>query len=325
MRALLGVDDARAGDPAPRRSAPATPCSAAWRRSRRFEGDVLVVSGDTPLITGELLRDVVDAHRSAGAVATLLTVDVHEPNAYGRVVRGADGSVERVVEVRDAVARTSSRCRDQRRLLRLRRLRAARRARRGCARTTTRASCTCPTCCRCCARAGGRIVAHRTDGRRLHHRRQHARRPGQRRAPPAPPAAGGAHAGRRRHRRPRDDLRRGRRRARARLRHPPVHGAPRPRRSWRRTRASARTPCCRTRTSAAGRPPAPSATCGPARVLQAGAKVGTYVEVKGSVIGERAKVPHLSLHRRRRDRRRTRTSAPARSPPTTTAGASTAR
>lgn len=67
-----------------------------------FDGDVLVVSGDTPLIGPELLAELVAHHRSTGAAATLLSADVPTPNAYGRVVRNADGTVDRIVEARDA-------------------------------------------------------------------------------------------------------------------------------------------------------------------------------------------------------------------------------
>ena len=67
-----------------------------------FEGDVLVVSGDTPLIHSVLLAEIVETHRSARAAATLLSVLVPPPNGNGRVVRGPDGSVDRVVEARDA-------------------------------------------------------------------------------------------------------------------------------------------------------------------------------------------------------------------------------
>ena len=64
-----------------------TRCAAAWTALEGFDGDVLVVSGDTPLIRGELLRDIVTSHRQGHAVATLLTAHVAPPNAYGRVVR----------------------------------------------------------------------------------------------------------------------------------------------------------------------------------------------------------------------------------------------
>src|SRR5215211_8289132 len=63
------------------------------------EGDVLVVPGDSPLLTVETLRSLVDAH--AGG-ATLLTVESARDLAYGRVVRNASGVVERIVEERDA-------------------------------------------------------------------------------------------------------------------------------------------------------------------------------------------------------------------------------
>jgi bifunctional UDP-N-acetylglucosamine pyrophosphorylase/glucosamine-1-phosphate N-acetyltransferase len=67
-----------------------------------FAGDVLVVSGDTPLLTAELLGDLVAAHRSSGAQATVASFRLDEPGGYGRVLR-AGGSV-RIVEARDAAA-----------------------------------------------------------------------------------------------------------------------------------------------------------------------------------------------------------------------------
>jgi bifunctional UDP-N-acetylglucosamine pyrophosphorylase/glucosamine-1-phosphate N-acetyltransferase len=65
-------------------------------------GDVLVLSGDTPLLTPELLRELVDAHRRAGAAATALVGVYDEPRPYGRIVRDAEGNLEKVVEVTDA-------------------------------------------------------------------------------------------------------------------------------------------------------------------------------------------------------------------------------
>jgi bifunctional N-acetylglucosamine-1-phosphate-uridyltransferase/glucosamine-1-phosphate-acetyltransferase GlmU-like protein len=65
-------------------------------------GDMLVLPGDTPLLTGEMLRRLVHTHESQKAVATVLTMDLEDPSGYGRIVRGADGSVERIVEHRDA-------------------------------------------------------------------------------------------------------------------------------------------------------------------------------------------------------------------------------
>lgn len=71
-----------------------------------FAGDVIVCCGDTPLLTAETLRGVVDLHRRHDAPATLLTADLDDPTGYGRVVTGADGVVLRIVEERDADGET---------------------------------------------------------------------------------------------------------------------------------------------------------------------------------------------------------------------------
>jgi bifunctional UDP-N-acetylglucosamine pyrophosphorylase/glucosamine-1-phosphate N-acetyltransferase len=67
-----------------------------------FEGDVLVVSGDTPLLTSELLERLIETHRGEGAAATVLTFEPDDPGAYGRIVRGKDGGVSEIVEAVDA-------------------------------------------------------------------------------------------------------------------------------------------------------------------------------------------------------------------------------
>ncbi|MDX6476563.1 MAG: bifunctional UDP-N-acetylglucosamine pyrophosphorylase / glucosamine-phosphate N-acetyltransferase [Gaiellaceae bacterium] len=66
------------------------------------DGDVLILSGDTPLLTAELLRDLVETHHRAAADATILTAEPPDPRLYGRIVRAADGSVVAVVEGTDA-------------------------------------------------------------------------------------------------------------------------------------------------------------------------------------------------------------------------------
>jgi bifunctional UDP-N-acetylglucosamine pyrophosphorylase/glucosamine-1-phosphate N-acetyltransferase len=68
----------------------------------RFAGDVLVLPGDAPLLTAATLRRLLERHRAAGAAATLLTALLDDPTGYGRVVRGPDGAVERIVEETDA-------------------------------------------------------------------------------------------------------------------------------------------------------------------------------------------------------------------------------
>jgi bifunctional UDP-N-acetylglucosamine pyrophosphorylase/glucosamine-1-phosphate N-acetyltransferase len=65
-------------------------------------GLLLVLPGDTPLVTGETLRALVRAHARSGAAATVLTMELDDPAGYGRVVRDADGFVLRIVEHRDA-------------------------------------------------------------------------------------------------------------------------------------------------------------------------------------------------------------------------------
>ncbi|MDT4912464.1 MAG: bifunctional UDP-N-acetylglucosamine pyrophosphorylase / glucosamine-phosphate N-acetyltransferase [Pseudonocardiales bacterium] len=67
-------------------------------------GTVVVLPGDTPLLTGATLAALVAEHQSSGAAVTLLTSVVDDPTGYGRVLRGADGGVTRVVEHKDASA-----------------------------------------------------------------------------------------------------------------------------------------------------------------------------------------------------------------------------
>jgi bifunctional UDP-N-acetylglucosamine pyrophosphorylase / glucosamine-1-phosphate N-acetyltransferase len=65
------------------------------------DGDtVLVLYGDVPLITAEAITDLATAHAESDAAATMATMELEDPRGYGRVVRGADGSVERVVETK---------------------------------------------------------------------------------------------------------------------------------------------------------------------------------------------------------------------------------
>lgn len=67
-----------------------------------FDGDVVVVSGDVPLLDAGTLAGLLEAHRRATAAATLLSAIVDDASGYGRVVRDADGSLRRIVEHRDA-------------------------------------------------------------------------------------------------------------------------------------------------------------------------------------------------------------------------------
>ena len=65
-------------------------------------GDVVVLPGDTPLLRPPTLAGLVREHRRAGAAATVLTADLAQPAGYGRIVRGKDDRVARIVEHADA-------------------------------------------------------------------------------------------------------------------------------------------------------------------------------------------------------------------------------
>lgn len=69
-----------------------------------WDGDILILSGDVPFIKGETLSRLVDAHRIGDATISFLTTILDNPSGYGRVVRGPDGAVARVVEERDATS-----------------------------------------------------------------------------------------------------------------------------------------------------------------------------------------------------------------------------
>ncbi len=56
-----------------------------------YSGDVLVLSGDVPLLTEATVRSLIDYHRSAPAAATLLTAILDDPTGYGRILRQRDG------------------------------------------------------------------------------------------------------------------------------------------------------------------------------------------------------------------------------------------
>lgn len=67
-----------------------------------FSGDVLVVSGDVPLMDTATLNDLIESHRSGKASATILTALLENPSGYGRIVRRSDGQVAKIVEHQDA-------------------------------------------------------------------------------------------------------------------------------------------------------------------------------------------------------------------------------
>ncbi|OYT73955.1 MAG: UDP-N-acetylglucosamine diphosphorylase/glucosamine-1-phosphate N-acetyltransferase [Chloracidobacterium sp. CP2_5A] len=65
-------------------------------------GTLLTLSGDAPLLRAETLRRLLATHVETGAAATALSATMATPTGYGRILRGADGGFDRIVEERDA-------------------------------------------------------------------------------------------------------------------------------------------------------------------------------------------------------------------------------
>ncbi|MFS1664446.1 bifunctional UDP-N-acetylglucosamine diphosphorylase/glucosamine-1-phosphate N-acetyltransferase GlmU [Streptococcus sp. zg-JUN1979] len=66
------------------------------------EGQTLVIAGDTPLITGESLKSLIEFHINHKNVATILTAEAANPFGYGRIIRNSDEEVMKIVEEKDA-------------------------------------------------------------------------------------------------------------------------------------------------------------------------------------------------------------------------------
>lgn len=67
-----------------------------------FNGQILVLCGDTPLIEPATLSRLVESHRASGTAATVLTAEVVDPTGYGRIIRDGQGMVKSIVEQKDA-------------------------------------------------------------------------------------------------------------------------------------------------------------------------------------------------------------------------------
>ncbi|MED4533449.1 bifunctional UDP-N-acetylglucosamine diphosphorylase/glucosamine-1-phosphate N-acetyltransferase GlmU [Metabacillus fastidiosus] len=68
-----------------------------------LDGTTIVICGDTPLITADTMSALLKHHKETNAKATILTAKADDPTGYGRIVR-ADGSVKKIVEHKDANA-----------------------------------------------------------------------------------------------------------------------------------------------------------------------------------------------------------------------------
>lgn len=69
-----------------------------------FDGSLLVLSGDCPLITPDTIRELADMRARSNAAVVVLTMELDDPFGYGRIIRDGEGRVERIVEQKDANA-----------------------------------------------------------------------------------------------------------------------------------------------------------------------------------------------------------------------------
>ena len=67
-----------------------------------FNGEILVLSGDVPLLRSETLQKLIAIQLERDSLASLLTTHMPDPTGYGRIVRDNDGFVNRIVEHKDA-------------------------------------------------------------------------------------------------------------------------------------------------------------------------------------------------------------------------------
>lgn len=70
---------------------------------KNYKGDVLILCGDTPLLTSDIIQKIVRKHASSQAACTFLTAVVHEPQGYGRIIRDDYGRAVVIREDKDAV------------------------------------------------------------------------------------------------------------------------------------------------------------------------------------------------------------------------------
>lgn len=69
---------------------------------RSANGCIVVLNGDTPLIKAETIKKAVEYHTALGNSATVITAELEDASGYGRIVRGSEGEVLRIVEQKDA-------------------------------------------------------------------------------------------------------------------------------------------------------------------------------------------------------------------------------
>ena len=70
--------------------------------SHKGDGTVLILAGDTPLLTTQTLQEFIEVHQTQKNKASVLTALLPDPTGYGRIIRGDDGVILKIVEEKDA-------------------------------------------------------------------------------------------------------------------------------------------------------------------------------------------------------------------------------
>lgn len=75
---------------------------------KRFKGDVLILSGDVPLITADTIKGLMSSHSKGKATLTVLTAEPDDPYGYGRIITDNKGRIKKIVEEKDATSKERS-------------------------------------------------------------------------------------------------------------------------------------------------------------------------------------------------------------------------
>jgi bifunctional UDP-N-acetylglucosamine pyrophosphorylase/glucosamine-1-phosphate N-acetyltransferase len=67
----------------------------------QFEGQVLILCGDGPLVRAETLKQLIEKHEAQGSAVTLATMVLDEPSGYGRIIRDDSGNIREIVEEKE--------------------------------------------------------------------------------------------------------------------------------------------------------------------------------------------------------------------------------
>ena len=69
-----------------------------------FDGEIIILCGDTPLVTEDTLKEFIESHHSKNSDLTVMSAIFDNPTNYGRIIRNNDGTLNSIVEEKDANA-----------------------------------------------------------------------------------------------------------------------------------------------------------------------------------------------------------------------------